>query len=279
VIETLTPEEASMAEYLHKISELRNRFQYDPETGWMHWRDLPFIEWARGHGQAKQGHYMRWRREKANKRVKFSYTTPTSVARLRYRSVSYTGPRLAWALYHGAHPEDDEKIVTLNGDPRDLAIKNLGKMSDRDFYLQTRDRVRQNRKCEYRAPQPSWYSPQKLRRWFDYNSHTGDLYWQDMGWKEWRSFHRSDRFGPEQYEEYMYNLADTLVEFRKDRRGDQVINLKNCVYERKLLSYALKEGNHIPDICYLYHRDGDETNFRWENIGMTYRDDIDPDAD
>lgn len=268
-----------MAEYLHKISELRNRFQYDPETGWMYWRDLPFIEWARGHGQAKQGHYMRWRREKANKRVKFSYTTPGSVARLRYRSVSYTGPRLAWALYYGVHPEDNEKIVTLNGDPRDLAIKNLSRVSSRDFYQSLVGKVKASRKSDYREPQMTWLTPPKLAVWFDYEPHTGDIFWQYLSWSEWKTLHRGRRADPDRYETYLDTRSETKVEFRKDRRGDQVINLKNCVYERKLLSYALKEGDHIPDICYLYHRNGDETDFRWENIGMTYRDDIDPDAD
>jgi len=268
-----------MAEYLHKISELRNRFQYEPETGWMYWKDVPFIEWARGHGQAKQGFYQRWRREKAGKRVRFHFSGDKAVARLYYRSMSYTGPRLAWALYYGAHPEDDEKIITLNGDPRDLSIDNLGKVSDRQYYEERVQQLKDRRSSPYRSPHPSWFSPEKLRMWFDYDPHGGEIYWEHLSWTDWKKMNRGLRSTPEAYEEYIYKLPDTPVEFRIDRRGDQVIDLKHKAYERKLLSYALKEGAHIPDICYLYHRDGDETNFRWDNIGMTYRDDVDPDAD
>lgn len=268
-----------MAEYLHKISELRNRFRYDPDTGWIFWRDLPFIDWARGHTNAKQGHYMRWRREKAGKRVIFSYTTPGSVARLRYRGVSYTGPRLAWALHYGVHPEADEKITTVNGDSKDLAARNLAKVSARDFYRSVVGRVKEARRSDYRGPQVSWLAPAKLALWFSYDPDTGDILWQHISWPQWRRLHRGRQAGADSYETYLKTRSGTPVEFRKDRRGDQVVTLKTAAYERKLLSYALVEGEHIPDICYLYHMNGDPTDFRWENIGMTYRDDIDPEAD
>lgn len=268
-----------MAEYLHKISELRNRFRYDSKTGWVFWKDVPFIEWARGNSRAKQGYYRKWKREKAGKIVRFHYVNPRVVGRLSYRTVSYTAPRLVWALHYGKHPAVDDKIIQINGDPRDLRIENLTRISKADHYRETLTKIRGAKKLQYREPQRSWLTPKRLRMWFDYNPHTGDVYWQDIGWSQWKELNRGPRADPELYEEYMYNQADTLVEFRKDKRGDQVVDLKHKVYERKLLSYALKEGDHIPDICYLYHRNGDETDFRWENIGMTYRDDIDPDAD
>jgi hypothetical protein len=268
-----------MAEYLHPVSILRKHFRYEPDTGWMFWRDMPFIEWAVGNYRAKQGHYYKWRREKAGKRVRFHFHNFTSVARLHFRSVTYTGPRLAWALHYGVHPEDDERVVTINGDSRDLSVNNLSKLSAREHYMDIVGRVRDARKSEYRSPQPSWMKPEMLRIWFDYDPSSGDIYWQHMGWAEWKRRNRGAQSSVDRYETYLHSKAETLVEFKKDRRGDQVISLRSNVYERKLLSYALKEGSHIPDICYLYHRNGDDTDFRWENIGMTYRDDVDLDAD
>jgi hypothetical protein len=264
-------EEASMPEYVHSIAELRNRFSYDPDKGVIRWRDVPFIEWARGRPQSKQGFYLRWRREKANKLVKF-----TAKNQLMYRTVAYSAPRLAWALHYGKHPSDDVRVLTKDGNPENLKIDNIECVTERQYGFRVQAALVEKKKKKYRDV-PRYVQPAEvLRKWFYYNPTTGNLHWDDIGWKDWKRFNK--KTSADAHDLWLHEKADKVVEFYPGRNGDQVLKFKSVYYERRMLTFAIVRGYHITNAVYLYHKDGDETNFRMENLAMSIRGDwIDPD--
>jgi hypothetical protein len=264
-------EEASMPVFVHSIAELRNRFSYDPKTGDLRWRDVPFIEWARGRAQSKQGFYLRWRREKAGKRVKF-----TAKNQLSYRTACYSAPRLAWALHYGKHPEEKVRVVTKDGNPENLKIDNLEIVTDQVYGIRAAQALSEKKKKKYRDVPKYKQRASVLRKWFYYNPTTGNLHWDDIGWKDWKRLNK--KTNADAHDLWLHEMADKVVEFYTGRNGDQVLKFKQVYYERKMLTFAIVRGYHITNAVYLYHKDGDETNFRIENLAMSIRGDwVDPD--
>jgi hypothetical protein len=267
-----------MPEYVHSIAELRNRFSYNPETGVILWRDVDFLHWARGRAQAKQGYYQKWRREKAGKPVQFQ-SSKNSVGKIYYRGVSYMAPRLAWALHYGKHPAETVRIRPKDGNWKNLRPDNLIKMSEdayyRDFYAKMREK-RGSKK--YRDVPEVKHDAEKLQQWMYYNPTTGNLHWEDIGWKDWKKLNRKTT--PDAHDDWQYNMADQPIQFRVNKAGDQLMSFKGSTYERKMLTFAIARGFHINNAVYLYHADGDETDFRIENLMVGLRGDwVDPDEE
>jgi hypothetical protein len=264
-----------MPTFVHSIAELRNRFSYNPKTGLIRWRDVPFIEWARGRAQSKQGHYLRWRREKAGKIVKF-----TSKNQIFHRKACYSAPRLAWALHYGSHPGEGFRVISKDGDPTNTKIDNLERVSDKVYGIRVAQALSEKKKKDnkYRDVPKYKQSAEILRKWMVYNPTTGNLHWDDIGWKDWKKFNK--RTSPDAHDLWLHEMADKVVEFYPGRNGDQVLKFKGVYYERKMLTFAIVRGYHITNAVYLFHKDGDETNFRIENLKVSVRGDwVDPDEE
>jgi hypothetical protein len=263
-------QEASMPKYVHSVEELRNRFSYDPETGVIRWRDVPFIYWARGRPQSKQGHYLKWRREKAGKVAKFFKNN------IWFRGITYTAPRLAWVLHYGSHPGEKYRIVPKDKNPENLRINNLEKVTEQEFGARVRMALIESKGKKYRDVPRSVQSVKILRAWFYYDTSTGNLHWNDISWKEWKRYNKKTT--ADAHDLWLHENAYKVVEFFPGRNGDQVMKFKKVYYERKVLTFAVVRGYHITNAVYLYHKDGDETNFRIENLAMSIRGDwVDPD--
>lgn len=262
-----------MPVFLHSIAELRNRFSYEPDKGVIRWREVPFIEWARGRPQSKQGFYRIWLREKAGKPVKF-----TAKNQLSYRTANYSAPRLAWALHYGKHPEDKVRIVPKDGDPTNIKLDNLEKITDREYGFRVLKSLRDKKKSKHRDVPRYKQSAKILQKWFYYNRETGDLHWNDIRWKDWKKLNKKTH--ADAHDIWLHEKADKVVEFFPGRNGDQVLKFKNVYYERKMLTFAIVRGYHITNAVYLYHEDGDDQNFRIENLSMSIRGDwVDPDEE
>ncbi len=259
-----------MPKYVHSVEELRNRFSYDPDTGIIRWLDVPFIYWARGRPQSKQGHYRKWKREKAGKVAKFFRNN------LWFRGITYTAPRLAWVLHYGSHPGEKYRIVPIDNNPENLRIDNLEKVTEQEYGTRVRKALAESKGKKYRDVPRSVQPVEILRAWFYFDTSTGNLHWNDIGWREWKKYNKNTT--ADAHDLWLHENAYKIVQFHKGRNGDQVLKFKGVYYERKMLTFAIMRGYHITNAVYIYHADGDENNFRWPNLKLSIRGDwIDPD--
>lgn len=251
-----------MAEILHSVSELRNRFDYDPVGGALRWRPVSFDIWARGKLRPSVARYETWRCKYAGQPV--AVKLRTGVPSVLYRERVYMLGRLLWALSKGVHPTDRQFVVFRNGRHTDTRFDNLQVVG-----LGGLRRLRVQRQ-RGEVPNSRAHIPDAnvLERWLRYRD--GELYWQPVSFDEFTGRYKAATW-PE-HEGWLHKHADKQLENTNSRRPPQKVLYGTRRLSKADLVFAVVRGFVLPDGVELEHIDGDWRNCRPENLRVRYPD-------
>jgi hypothetical protein len=108
-----TPEEENMAKPEVTIDELKQVWNYDPDTGIFTWKVRPFRNSKQMAGDV------------AGREVRSKGTEKTAYWYLYYKSFSFNASMVAWAFTYGEWP--DRKLRFIDGDGLNTRVGNLKK--------------------------------------------------------------------------------------------------------------------------------------------------------
>jgi hypothetical protein len=249
-----------MAEILHSVSELRNRFEYDPVGGTLRWRPAGYALWSKGKPRPSLVRYETWRRKYAGRPVEVKLRN--GVPCVLYRERVYMLGRLLWALSKGVHPTDRQFVVFRNGKHTDIRFDNL--------QLVGRDGLRRLRAQRQRgeAPTSRAHIPdaEVLERWLRYRE--GELYWQAVSLVEFAGRYKAATWV--EHEEWLHQHADQQLENINSRRPPQKVLYGTRRLSKADLVFAVVRGFVLPDGVELVHVDGNWRNCRYENLRIHY---------
>lgn len=103
------------------VEMLRQILDYDPETGALTWRERPVSMFTDNGTGGADGNAARWNGKNAGKPALSTITNGYKHGPI-FNQCQYAH-RVAWAIYHGAWPED--RLDHINHDRTDNRISNL----------------------------------------------------------------------------------------------------------------------------------------------------------
>jgi hypothetical protein len=244
---------------LHSVTELRNRFFYDADTGEFRWRKVDFSVWAKGKPRPSQPRYHNWLRQFAGQPVRPTYIN--GVPFIRYRERPYAIGRLLWALKNGKHPADHLFVVFRNGDSADLRGENL--------HLVDRGGLRRARAARARGEiaSPRAYLPRVdiVQAWLRYED--GDLFYQAVSFPEF--LRRYPTATPDKHSRWLRDNAGKALPTVRRRKAPQRVLYGTRRLSKPDLIFAACRGFYPPDGVELQHVDGDWCNCRIENLRLS----------
>jgi len=103
---------------------LRQRLRYDPDSGFLYWRERAPEDFKPTAHRSPEYIAKRWNAQRAgNKAGHEDRTKKTGGVKLTLDGASYHAARVVWAIHHGAAPS--HFVDHINGDRFDNRIENL----------------------------------------------------------------------------------------------------------------------------------------------------------
>jgi hypothetical protein len=255
-----------MSETLHAVSELRNRFVYNSESGDLYWRRVSFPEWARGKPRPSMKRYDLWLRTLGGQLVRPQKVNGVPV--VLFRSRPYTLARLVWALHYGAHPPDDRYVVPANGDVLDMHSDNLLLLDSAGLRQYRASRKR----GEVKGNRTHLPDPELLQTWLSYRD--GELYYRPVPFEVYEARYRGASM--DDYARWLKGSADRVLptQGRVPR-----VQFGTRRYNKADMVFSVCRGFHLIAQADLVHADGDPKNCRIENLRVELPEGFDLDED
>lgn len=249
-----------MAQAIHSVAELRNRFFYDADTGELRWRRVDFPTWSRGKLSPSRARYENWLRDFGGQPVTVKLLG--GVPAVYHRKRPYMVPRLLWALSTGEHPPEGAYVLLKNGDQSDFRASNLDLVAAGGL-IRARAQRRRGGGVRSRAHIPDIVV---LETWLRYAE--GDLCYRAVPWADFsRRYRRASR---EDHETWLLSEADKPLPQVRSRRAPLKVLFGTRPLPKAELVFAVCRGFVLPDGVELAYIDGDWRNCRIENLRVDY---------